>query len=428
VIQLMGSTRMSGADATWLHLDRPQNRMIVNTVLCLDGPVDWDAIEESFFERVVRSLTAFRSRVVDPPVTIGLIGPRWEPVEAQRTDHIRSVTLPSPGGDAELHAYIAGEASKPLDDRVPLWQLHFIDGCRGGGAVLLRTHHALGDGPTLVHALNTWAGPPEHGDSPIDRRSGSERPGRSVGSFGATAGLLGKLVTGFGAQAGVIGGEVGGTKSVAWTAPVPLESVKRLGRETKSTVNDVCLALIAGALGQVQGAAGPKRIEAIVPVNLRSRDESIEQSLGNRFGLVFATLPTTVDDVRQRIARVKAEMDRIKSTQEARTVLDTLTVLGGAPKPGAQAWVDAFTRRASVVITNVAGPVQRLRLGPSEVGEIALWVPTTGPIGIGVSICSYAGSLRFGVIVDIAVIADPTRLALALDEQTRVATTDPTRL
>ena len=413
---------MSGADATWLHMDRSKNLMIVNTVLCLDGPLDWDAIEESFFERVVRHLTVFRSRAVDPPLTLGLIAPRWETVEVHRDDHIRSVRLPSPGGDAELHAYIAGEASRPLDDRVPLWQLHFIDGCRGGGAILLRTHHALGDGPTLVHALKTWAGPPEHGVSPIDRR-----PGRSVAGFGAAAGLLGKLMTGFSAKAGVLGGKVGGTKAVAWTAPVPLEAVKRLGRETKSTVNDVCLALVAGALGEFQGAAGSERVEAIVPVNLRSRDESIGHSMGNRFGLIFATLPTTVDDVRRRIERVKAEMDRIKSTREARTVLDTLTMLGSAPKSGAQAWVDAFARRASVVITNVAGPERRLSLGRSEVGDMVLWVPTTGPIGVGVSICSYAGSLRFGVIVDTAVISDPTRLALALDEQIRVATTDPTR-
>src|ERR1039458_2604390 len=108
----MGSSRMSGADATWLHMDRSKNLMIVNTVLSLDGPLDWDAIEESFFERVVRHLTVFRSRAVDPPLTLGLIAPRWETVEVHRDDHIRSVRLPSPGGDAELHAYIAGEASR----------------------------------------------------------------------------------------------------------------------------------------------------------------------------------------------------------------------------------------------------------------------------------------------------------------------------
>jgi hypothetical protein len=128
-------------------------------------------------------------------------------------------------------------------------------------------------------------------------------------------------------------------------------------------------------------------------------------------------LPTDAGDLPERIARVKANMDQIKSTHEARTVFDTLTVLGTTPTRGAQAWVDAFARRGSAVITNINGPREPLRIGSSEIAAMILLVPSTGPVGLGVSICSYAGSIRFGVITDTAVIADPVSVVHALDEE-----------
>ena len=56
----MSSTPMAGADATWLHMDRPRNLMIVNIVLWFDGEVEWTALEDSFFERVVERFEVFR--------------------------------------------------------------------------------------------------------------------------------------------------------------------------------------------------------------------------------------------------------------------------------------------------------------------------------------------------------------------------------
>src|SRR5664280_431237 len=86
--------------------------------------------------------------------------------DSSRVDHIRLVRLPDPGDGPELHLYIAREAARPLDDRVPLWQLHLIEGYANGGAVLLRSHHALGDGPTLMHMLHAWSGSHPAGKDP----------------------------------------------------------------------------------------------------------------------------------------------------------------------------------------------------------------------------------------------------------------------
>jgi hypothetical protein len=35
------STRFSSADAAWLHMDRPTNLMVINSVMLFDEAVDW---------------------------------------------------------------------------------------------------------------------------------------------------------------------------------------------------------------------------------------------------------------------------------------------------------------------------------------------------------------------------------------------------
>jgi diacylglycerol O-acyltransferase len=45
------------------------------------------------------------------------------------------------------------------------------------------------------------------------------------------------------------------------------------------------------------------------------------------------------------------------------------------------------------------------------------WVPSTGPIGVGLSICSYAGDLLVGVAVDEALVHDSEVLLTALAEE-----------
>ena len=418
----MTTHRMAGADATWLHMDRPLNLMVVNTVLWFDGDADWREMESSFFERVVRYFDVFASRPVDPPIALGLVsGPRWESVDVRASDHVRRIELPSPGDDAALHHYIAGEAIRPLDPGRPLWQLHLIDGYRTGGAVLLRTHHALGDGPALMHVLATWAG--QDSTSARRRQPIFDAARQSMDGISRDPAVLWRLASGLPTKAEVLGGQLGGTKALAWSGPMRLEHLKAIGAASHATVNDVALALVTGAIGRsVTGASQAKRVEAVVPMSIRPKGEPLDTGLGNRFGLTFASLPTDTVDLRERIGKVKSEMDRIKATREALIVFDALTALGATSKRGAQSWVDAFSRRASVVITNIVGARTPLRLGPTEVAGSLLWVPSTGPVGLGVSICSYAESVRFGVMSDTLVMADPTRLTEALDDEIQTVT------
>ena len=66
---------MPAADAAWLHMDRPTNIMVVNSVLWFDAPVDWARVRRIFLERVVDRFPRFSQRAVEGTL---LAGPHWE--------------------------------------------------------------------------------------------------------------------------------------------------------------------------------------------------------------------------------------------------------------------------------------------------------------------------------------------------------------
>ena len=57
------------------------------------------------------------------------------------------------------------------------------------------------------------------------------------------------------------------------------------------------------------------------------------------------------------------------------------------------------------------------RLGGVPIKGFLAWVPCTGPIGVGLSICSYAGQLTLGVAVDTALVPDAEELLQALSAE-----------
>ena len=146
-------------------------------------------------------------------------------------------------------------------------------------------------------------------------------------------------------------------------------------------------------------------------------------------------IPTTITVVTIAIASVvmtsvwqipqatASSVEEIKASREARTVFDALTALGSAPKRGAQAWVDAFARRGSVLVANLPGPGRPVSIASHPVEGMMLWVPSTGPVGLAVSVCSYAGEVRFGITADAAVMPDASKLADALETEVRAVTT-----
>lgn len=431
--------RMASADVAWLHMDRPTNLMVVNSVFWFDSPVDWDAVATAFTDRLVPSFPRFAQRVVEPAVTLGLLTPVWQDVEDFDVDnHFRRVVLPAPGGDEQLHDYVSAEAGRPLDAGRPLWEAHLIDGYGAGCAVLLRTHHAIADGTALVQALLTLVDAPSEGmhpgqlpladDAPVPPPTPS--PPRRGGSLLARAADAVRLAADRRAMLHRLGfaradddsplrGPLSGRKKLSWSRALPLDPVKEAGRRSGATVNDLALSAVAGALRRYLADKGRAagRMTAVVPVNLRPMDRPMDPGRGNQFGLAFVPLPVAEPDPAARLAAVRSAMDRVKATGEGVVTAGALAVFGHTPVAVEQWSLDLFAGRATAVVTNIAGPRTRVSLAGAPLRGFTAWVPCTGPVGVGLSICSYAGELLLGVSVDEALVPDSEALLRGLGDE-----------
>ena len=210
-------------------------------------------------------------------------------------------------------------------------------------------------------------------------------------------------------------GELGLSKRVAWSGPIPLVEVKVIGRSLDGTVNDVLLAVASGALRRyLQGrgeATDGIELHAAVPVNLRGAGSTGQ--LGNRVGTVFAPLPVGVADPVQCLEAVRRSMDGLKRSSQAPATFAAMRVLGRTSPPVQRAVVGIMGSRATAIMTNVVGPREPRYLAGVPLEALLFWVPKTGGLTMGVSILSYAGQVRLGVITDEGLVPDPEAIVAA---------------
>lgn len=213
-------------------------------------------------------------------------------------------------------------------------------------------------------------------------------------------------------------GRLGVHKVVTWSHPIPLEDVRSVGKALASTVNDVLLTAVAGALHRYlsrhDAVPAGMSVRAVVPVNLRADHDPA--TLGNRFGLVFLPLPVGPARPVERLRELKRHMDRIKRSAEAMVVYTLLRVFGATSGLVEAGVVRLLGRKATAVMTNVPGPREHLYLCGSRIDDVVFWVPQSGRLGLGVSIFSYGGRVRIGIAADEGLIADPETLVADFEQ------------
>jgi hypothetical protein len=153
----------------------------------------------------------------------------------------------------------------------------------------------------------------------------------------------------------------------------------------------------------------------MVPVNLRPLTGPIE--LGNRFGLVMLDLPIQEAEPLRRLAETKRRMDLLKGAREAVVAFVFIEALGQLSRRFEAPFLHFFSDKASLVLTNVPGPRQRLHLDGREIRRLMFWVPQSGTIGLGISIISYAGDVVVGVMSDGSVIEHPDEVVTAFEAE-----------
>ncbi len=463
----MSKQQMSNADAAWLRMDRPTNHMVVNSVIWFDGPIDPERHRAVIRERLVERFPRFGQRIVEPRPVLGL--PYWEDDPGFDLDrHIHRVAVPPPGDRVALQELVGDLISTPLDRSKPLWDIYVIDGYGDGMAQVTRTHHSLADGIALARVLLSMTdGRPDAGVGSADGRRLSDGPLAAVGrplaagahlvdaavhegvelvthpaselrGLAATTAqdsrALAKLLFTPPDRDSPLRGPLGGRQRVAWTDGLSLEAIRATGQATGTTVNDVLVAAVTGALrGHLIDRRGLiDELRAMVPFNLRPLDQPLPRELGNRFGLVYLGLPVGIRGPRRRLDEVHRRMDAIKRSPEGAVAYGILGLLGLAPPQIERRMIDLFSAKSTLVLTNVPGPRRPIYFAGARVAGIVAWVPAAGSIGIGVSIFSYDGRVTVGVRADAGLIPEPQEIvdgiAHELERMTRLGRRAPAPL
>lgn len=439
----MARRSLSPVDTIWLTMDRPTNPMVIESLMMLDGPVDWDRFLDVLTRRVLDRYPVFRQRLV--PSRLPLVLPQWEDDPDFSLDrHIHREVLPPPGDDAALQAYLTGGISGQLPRDRPLWEMHFVDGYGAGSAVFSRFHHSLADGVALTRVLLSMTDDTPEGPSAevaTEDLSGQARTRglvrlavRLAGSTGGTLLDAPRLLTADHAsralrlalQTGAIaekllftqypltpvGGQPMVAKRAVWAPPIPLADVVAMAHRTGVTVNDVLVAALAGALTKYFEDHEGRRIDipAMVPVDVRPPDEPLPPELGNRFALVLLILPSGLGTPFTRLAETKRRMDAIKHSPEALLTFGLIRAIGTAGPDLGRLLVDFFANKASGVITNVRGPAATRYIVGARVTRLLGWVPESGNQTLGTCIFTYDGNVHIGFKVDAARVPDPESL------------------
>jgi len=435
---------MSSVDAAWLGMEDPTNLMMVTGVMALDGQVDIKRLR-TLLDKRLAPFGRFHQRIARPRLRGGML--HWQDDSRFDIDnHVSHIALPPPGGEKALRELVSELMSTPLDMTKPLWHVHLVDGHDRGSVVLARIHHSIADGIALVRVMlsltdATPTAPPARRRSASTNHAGPldwlpvalgrgvavgqdllDNPSRLVdlariGVHGAYR--LGRMVVLPPDPPTSFKGELGRRKSAAWSAPLPLDEFKAVGKAFGATVNDVLVATATGALRRyLENRGEPTKglaIRALVPVNLRPIDEA--HKLGNAFGLVLMSLPVGVADPVERLRSIKKEMDELKQSPEALMGFAVLNVMGFTPVELEKAGLRFFGSKATAVLTNVPGPREPLYLAGRKLDRVMFWVPQSGHLGLGISILSYSGAVMLGVATDEGLVPDPEKIVDGFEKE-----------
>ncbi|MGZ4345517.1 MAG: WS/DGAT/MGAT family O-acyltransferase [Solirubrobacteraceae bacterium] len=438
----MGAQQMANADAAWLHMDRPTNLMVVNSLLWFDEPLDRERGEQILRERLVERFPRFRQLVIEPRLGLGV--PHWEDdpnFDLRR--HLHHIAVPAPGDRAALEDLVSELITVPLDRSKPLWDVYEVDGYGSGMALVTRMHHCIADGIALARVLLSLTDEqPDAGIEP-EASGGSRRSrlgavtgsvaagahfaesalhegfeilghprselGSLAGRSAADARALRKLLLTGGDVPSALKAELGVMQRVTWSEPTSLQEIKDIGHGTGTTVNDVLVAAITGAVHRYLSRrhALVDEIRAMVPFNLRPLDQPLPRELGNRFGLVYLNLPTGIRGPRARLDAVHRQMEEIKHSPEGALAYGILGLIGMTPSEVERRLIDIFSDKVTMVLTNVPGPPRPVYFAGTPLAGVLGWVPAGGNIGVGVSIFSYNGGVTVGLRVDAGLVPDP---------------------
>jgi WS/DGAT/MGAT family acyltransferase len=454
--------QLTGLDGSFLYMETPTTFGHVNGLSIYERPnAEFDPYAAVYarFASKVGELEPMRRRVVEVP--FHLDHPYW--IDDPNFDldfHIRHMSLAPPGRVDQLAEQVARIVGRPMDRSRPLWEVYVIEGLESGRwALLTKYHHATIDGASGVMMMNLLndhtpdADPP--GPSPawtpeevpsdmellrLTLANLVRNPAKAmrvqmriVRELADAAGITSVSTAAQQAGAAIkalstpprdgsrprISMPLTAAPPTPWNRSVTahrrfairstsLSNLKRLKDATGGTLNDVVMAISAGALRaylEGKGVLPDRPLRAMVPVSIRTGDE--EDTWTNRVSSLVVDLPTNEPDPLRRVELCREAMNAAKQQFElvpAEALVDiqqfsSPVVATSAIRLAARLRLaDRMAPPVNVIISNVPGPRQPLYLDGAQLSQY-IPVSTIGEgMGLNITVHSYLDELVFGLV------------------------------
>jgi WS/DGAT/MGAT family acyltransferase len=436
--------RLTGLDASFLYMETPTLHMHVAMTAVFDpstvpGGYSFRRVRQLINDRIPLA-PVFQRRLVEVPMRLG--HPVWvDDPEFDIDNHLRRAALPSPGGMRELGDFAADVISRQIHRDRPLWEMWIVEGLEDGKiALVTKMHHSTIDGVSGAELLGVLfdlePSPPPQAkltERQLDSRipSSLELVSQALATsvvapfdiartaVRTTFGILGvrRIRRGLSAKAALpltaprtsINAAVHARRRVAFAA-ASLNDAKKLKNELGTTVNDVVLAMVAGAL-RTYLLAGDELPEiplvSVVPVSVTPDVAELKGS--NKVSSMFVQLPTQLDDP---IERLMAIHEGTKGAKEEHKALGAATLQNWAEHATPNVFAvaarlytgmrlaDRHRPVANMVVSNVPGPDFPLYLGGSQMLGMFPLGPVMDGMGLNITIMSYMGVLYWGFASD----------------------------
>jgi diacylglycerol O-acyltransferase len=453
---------LSHLDASFLALEAPSTHMHVGAVVqfeaaqlkLADGGIDIERIKAHILGKL-RYIPRYRQRLAYVPATRH---PVWVDDEHFNFDyHVRHTSLPRPGADEQLKLLAGRIVSQQLDRAKPLWELWVVEGLEEDRfAIIAKIHHCMIDGVSgvdltgiLLNVIPTTAIEPADDWTPRPAPSGTQMvvaeaarmTRRTIDSMSSLGSLRnrsrelamvggGKAFAAFNslrsgwlsaASRTPLNPDVGPNRRVDWTES-SLDDVKEIRRAVGGSVNDVLLAVVAGALRHFlteerQFDVDGIEFRAMVPVSTRQADQ--RGSLGNQVAMWLVNMPLSEPEPLLRVQKVHEETARLKQTNQALGASTLVELSRGTPLTlisVANRVVGPIVRPFNLTVTNVPGPQFPMYLLEAKMIASFPIVPLWSQHGLGLAIFSYDGGLHWGIHADFDAIPDTDRVAAAINK------------
>jgi diacylglycerol O-acyltransferase / wax synthase len=426
---------MSPSDSMFLIPETRDQPMHVGSLQLFARP---DGADSDFMPDLFQRMLAvdevaplFRKRAHRSLATLG----QWAWQDDRGIDlehHVRHSALPRPGRIRELLALASRLHSTLLDRHRPLWEVHLIEGLEDGRfAVYTKMHHALMDG---VSALALLSKASAHSPDDLELRAPylpvepTERSGEDAGG-GGLAGLPGAAAGAIGDVLGLgptmlrlaertirdqVAGQSGGAPRTIFNGGItgsrrfaaqswPLERMRAVADAASLSLNDIVLAMCAGALRDYLidlDALPDDPLTAMVPVSLRGL--GLDTSAGNAVGIIIANLATDEADPARRMAAIGQSMQQGKDMLDGMSVLQVTAMSAVSMAPLALGSVLGIGRLLplpfNLVISNVPGPREPLWFNGARLDAIyPMSIPVDGQ-ALNITVTSYVDNMEFGVM------------------------------